>query len=104
MVIILFSGGYYQESSVTWILRWMQYLSPSYYARCALANNQYHDIQINSDLRGDTVLQEKHALGLGLWGSIGALLGMFAIFLVVSQVVFYNNIKKIINKKIKNAV
>lgn len=104
MTIILFSGGYYQESSVSWILRWIQYISPSYYARCALANNQYYGVQINTNLSGNQVLKEKHAFGLGLWGSIGALMGLFAIFFVISHIVFCFNIKKNLAKKINTAV
>lgn len=104
MITILFSGGYYQESSVTWILRWIEYLSPSYYARCALANNQYYGVQINPSLSGDKVLTDKFALGPGLWGSVGALLLLFALFLVISHIIFYFNIKKNIKRKIKAVV
>lgn len=102
MTIILFSGGYYFESSVTWILRWAQYISPSYYARCAMANNEYYGEQINPSLSGDEVLRLKHATGLGLWGSIGALLGLFAIFFTIAHIIFYFDIKKRVSRKINN--
>lgn len=98
MFVILFSGGYYLESSVTWILRWLQYISASYYGRCALANNQYDDYIINPTLDGDEVLKDKFAVGLGLWGSIGALMGLIVIFFVCSLIIFHYNIKQNINR------
>ncbi len=104
MTIILFSGGYYLESSVSWILRWMQYISPSYYARCALANNQFYGVQVNPDLSGNVVLDEKRALGLGLWGSIGALMGLFVIFFILAQIVFYFNIRNNTLRKINHHI
>lgn len=98
IVVILFSGGYYQEADVSWILRWIQYLSASYYARCALANNEYYDVEISPTLDGNYVLEQKRAIGLGLWGSIGALMGLAAVFFVIAQIVIYFNIKNNIRK------
>ena len=94
IIVILFSGGYYQEESVTWILLWLQYLSSSYYGRCALANNEYNDFTINDKLTGDQILAKKHAAGLGLWGSIGALMGLFSIFYCTTNLIFIFNIRK----------
>ena len=93
-IVILFSGGYYEDDSVTWILLWIQYLSSSFYGRCALANNQYDDYTINEQLTGDQILTEKHAVGLGLWGSIGALMGLFLLFYCTTNLIFIFNMRK----------
>lgn len=98
IVTILFSGGYYLESSVTWILRWIQYISTSYYGRCALANNEYDDLMRNNINVGDKVLDYKHAHGLGLWGSIGALMGLFCLFYFTTNLIFILNLRKYINR------
>lgn len=97
-MIILFSGGYYLETSVTWILRWIEYISSSYYGRAALANNEFSGSNINDQLTGEAVLDAKHAHGLGLWGSIGALMGLCFLFYLTTNIVFiinlWNHIKK----------
>lgn len=93
-VVVLFSGEYYEEDSVSWILLWIQYLSSSYYERCALANNQYDDYTINDKLSGDQILAKKHAVGLGLWGSIGALMGLFLLFYCTTNLIFIYNMRK----------
>jgi hypothetical protein len=94
----LFSGGYYLESSVTWILRWIQYLSTSYFGRGALANNQYDDYTINSDLMGDYVLESKLSNNLGLWGYIGGLMGLFVLFFVSTNIIFIYNLRREIKR------
>lgn len=87
------------ESSVTWILRWIEYLSPSYYSRTALANNEYDDYPTANGVNGEDVLESKHAVGLGLWGSIGALIGLFVLFYCITNLVFLFNLRKYKNKK-----
>lgn len=87
------------ESSVTWILRWIEYLSPSYYSRAALANNEYDDYPETYGVDGDHVLDSKHANGLGLWGSIGALMGLFVLYYCITNIIFVFKLRKITNKK-----
>lgn len=98
IVCILFSGGYYLETSVTWILRWIEYLSPSFYGRAALANNEYDNYNVNDQLSGDYVLDHKHARGLGIWGSIGALMGLFVLFYLTTNLIFIFNLRKFLKK------
>lgn len=82
------------ETSVTWILRWIEYLSSSYYGRAALANNQFDDgYNVNDQLTGEYVLDSKHAHGLGLWGSIGALMGLVALFYTTTNLIFIFNLR-----------
>lgn len=76
----------------------MEYLSPSYYSRSAMANNQFNDCEVNDTLTGKDVLVEKHAIGLGLWGSIGALMGLSVLFYIIANIVFYFNVKKKLRK------
>ena len=99
IVCILFSGGYYTETSVTWILRWIQYLSPSYYGRSALANNEYDNYNVNDQLSGEYVLDKKHANGIGLWGSIGALMGLFVLFYIITNLIFIFNLRKFLKNR-----
>lgn len=81
------------ETTVTWILRWIEYISSSYYGRAALANNEFSGRTINAQLTGDAVLDSKHAHGLGLWGSIGALMGLFLLFYLTTNIVFIINLR-----------
>ena len=86
------------ESSVTWILRWIQYIDPSYYGRTALANNEFNNYNINDKLTGDYILDSKHAHGIGLWGSIGALMGLFILFYITTNLIFIFNLRKSLTK------
>ena len=103
IVTILFSGGYYLEGYVTWILRWIQYISTSFYGRGALSNNQYDDYVINENLTGEYVLKSKYANGLGLWGSIGALMGLFVLFYVTTNFIFIVNLRPLMKKVNKSS-
>jgi hypothetical protein len=95
----LFSGGYYLGSSVTWILRWIEYISPSYYGRTALANNEYDNNDLNDELTGDSILNSRHAYGIGLWGSIGALMGLFVLFYITTNLIFIFNLRRNIKRR-----
>ena len=99
MVVILVSGGYYFIPSVTWILRWLEYLSPAFYNRNALANNQYANQSVNVDGKtSDDILESKNAHGLGLWGSIGALMGLFLLYFITTNLIFIFNLRKHLKK------
>lgn len=89
------------ETSVTWILRWIEYISPSYYGRAALANNEYANFNVNDELTGDYILDSKQAHGLGLWGSIGALMGLFVLFYTTTNLIFIFNLRKSLKSKNK---
>lgn len=82
------------ETSVTWILRWMEYISSSFYGRAAFANNQFAGYNVNDEILGQHVLDSKHANGLGLWGSIGALMGLFLLFYITTNIIFVFNLRK----------
>lgn len=94
IVTILFSGGFYLESTTTWILKWIQYLSTSFYGRSALANNQFDDSNLNAALTFILDKGNKYDYDLGLWGSIGALMGMFIIFYIITNFIFIFNLRK----------
>ena len=98
IITILFSGGYYLETSVTWILRWIEYISTSYYGRTALANNEYDDTIVYDEITGDHVLDSKYANGIGLWGSIGALMVLFLLFYITTNLIFVFNLRKHIRR------
>lgn len=82
------------ETSVTWILRWIEYISSSFYGRAAFANNEFAGNNVYDELTGQAVLDSKHANGLGLWGSIGALMGLFLLFFITTNVIFVFNLRK----------
>ena len=78
----------------------MEYISSSYYGRSAFANNEFDGTSVNSEITGEHVLDSKHAHGLGLWGSIGALMGLFALFYLTTNIIFIFNLRKYLNTRL----
>lgn len=70
-VCIWYSGDFAYNPECTWILRWIAYLSPIFYAFNALANNEFNEI----GGKGEELVKEVGLDSLGVWPSIGILLG-----------------------------
>lgn len=90
LLCIWFSGDFAFNPTCTWILRWMAYLSPIFYAFNALVNNEFkgnifkpshllsHDFEIGSEF-----LKENGFINYGLWPSIGTLLGFGLLYMIL---------------------
>jgi ABC-type multidrug transport system permease subunit len=76
----IFSGVPYSQNQVTWILRWLRFLSPSFYADQLLVFNQFHGREYpNSLITGNAILEQNGWLkvppSISICGMI--LLGIF---------------------------
>jgi hypothetical protein len=47
---VLMSGTFYVADTVTWILRWLEFLSPSYYTALMMAQNELAGVAGSEDL------------------------------------------------------
>lgn len=79
LVCIWFSGDFAYNQNCTWILRWLAYLSPIFYAFNALVNNQFG----GTNNLGEEVIKKLNLDNFGLWPSVGALLGFGLFYMVV---------------------
>ncbi len=88
LICIWFSGDFAFNPTCTWILRWIAYLSPVFYAFNALVNNEFdgnvypakraHRLQV-----GSTLLKEDGFINYGVWPSIGTLLGFGLLYMIL---------------------
>lgn len=90
VILILLSGSLYNISTVTWILRWLQFIIFSFYTNQALIHNQFQGQaypffpftgEAFMNIRGDNVL--------GTWAAIGGDLGLILIINVVGLCIFH---------------
>ena len=78
---IVFGGGAFVADSVTWIIRWIQFVSILFYSSIMIARNEIDDgsplfdLIVRSDF--DT---------MGVWGAMGCLMGLAVVFCVVGCV------------------
>lgn len=86
VVFFIFGGNLANSNEITWILRWIQYISMVFYSYQALCQNEfdgnYYGVQNDSKtlVPGSTYL-ELYGLDLvGIWGCFGAILGLGAFF------------------------
>lgn len=80
-------GGYQIQNrlNVTWILLWMQYLSPIFYTYVAFIRNEFEG-QVIEGARGTDVLIEYRGMPISIWAAMGALLGLGTCYFMVGYV------------------
>jgi ATP-binding cassette subfamily G (WHITE) protein 2 len=80
-------GGYQIQNrlNVTWILLWMQYLSPIFYAYSAFIRNEFEDRVIKGGA-GNGILSEYRADRISIAAAMGALGGLGSVFFVLGYV------------------
>ena len=86
VIFFIFGGNLANSNEITWILRWIQYLSIIFYVYQALCQNEldgnYYGIQgDNKTLIPGSKYLELYGLDqIGIWGCFGAILGLGAFF------------------------
>lgn len=91
LICIWFSGGFAFNPTCTWILRWIAYLSPIFYAFNALINNEFKGQQFRPKREaalelGTTFLKEEGFINYGVWPSIGTLLGFGLVYMILGYI------------------
>lgn len=104
LICIWFSGDFAFNPACTWILRWIAYLSPIFYAFNAVMNNEFAGQDFPAaHIIGSQLLQQLGFVNLGIWGSVGALLGFGAFYTLLGYALlvyetqpnrFYHKVKK----------
>ena len=79
LLCIWYSGDFSYNPECTWILRWISYLSPIFYAFNALVNNEFG----GTGGLGEEFLKKTGLDNFGLWPSIGALLGFGLLYMII---------------------
>lgn len=51
IIFIIYSGGFLNLSTVTWVLRWIQYISIAFYGFSALAQNEFNGLTFQCDVQ-----------------------------------------------------
>ena len=92
VIFLIFGGNLANSNTITWILRWIQYISIIFYTYQALAQNEftgnYYGVQDGSP----TIVPGQYYLNLyGLdnvneWGCLGAVLGIGSAFLILGYI------------------
>jgi hypothetical protein len=77
----IFSGVAYTASRITWIIKWMRYLSVSYYVDQILIWSQFKGATYpDSDITGDDILNQTGWLTAPIYISIPGLILLFILF------------------------
>lgn len=86
-------GGYQVQNrlNVTWVLLWIQYLSPIFYAYSALIRNEFADRIIAGSGSGNGVLREYRADRIPVAAAMGALVGLGSAFFLAGYVTLRMN-------------
>lgn len=79
LLCIWYSGDFAYNRQCTWILRWLAYLSPIFYAFNALVNNEFN----STSSKGEEFINETGLNTLGVWASIGTLLGLGFVYMII---------------------
>lgn len=87
LLCIWFSGDFAYNPSCTWILRWIAYLSPIFYAFNALINNEFY----GTGGKGENILNELSLDNYGLWPSVGTLIGFGILYMILGYVALSYN-------------
>lgn len=88
VVFFIFGGNLANSNEITWILRWIQYISPVFYGYQSLCQNEFNGnyFGIQNDSRqlipGEDYLNLYGLDQVGIWGCFGAILGIGTFFLV----------------------
>lgn len=83
LIIFMFGGNQIQNRlDTSWIIRWLQFLSPVFYAYVALLQNELGGNEIQG-VSGDSILQEFRANIFSIWACIGILFGLGTIYFIL---------------------
>lgn len=85
VVFLLFGGNLANASSVTWILRWLQYTSLVFYCYQGLISNELSG-QTFDGVPGDYYLNEYSLNQFSWYAATGALLGLMVVFLILGYI------------------
>jgi ABC-type multidrug transport system permease subunit len=85
VIFLLFGGNLANASSVTWILRWIQYTSLIFYCYQGLISSQLQGQTFNG-VPGEYYLGLYDLNQFSWYASTGAMLGLTVVFLVIGYV------------------
>lgn len=92
VIFLIFGGNLANSNEITWILRWIQYISIVYYAYQALSQNEftgnYYGVQDGSPQKvpGEYYLNLYGLDNINEWGCLGGILGIGLAFLVLGYI------------------
>lgn len=92
VIFLIFGGNLANSNEITWILRWIQYISIVFYSYQALAQNEFTGNFYGVQNDSETIVPGEYYLDLyGLenvnqWGCLGALLGLGTAFLLLGYI------------------
>lgn len=92
VIFLIFGGNLANSNEITWILRWIQYISIIFYAYQALAQNEFtgNFYGVQNDSRtlvpGEFYLDLYGLENVGQWGCLGAILGLGTAFLFLGYI------------------
>ena len=92
VIFFIFGGNLANSNEITWILRWIQYISMIFYSYQALCQNEFdgnfYGVQNDSNtlVPGSTYLELYGLDQVGIWGCFGAILGIGAVFWVAGYI------------------
>lgn len=87
LLCIWFSGDFAFNPTCTWILRWISYLSPVFYAFNSTMNNEFDNVVFPEGGQvykiGKAYLESVGYANYGTWASIGTLLGFGLLYMIL---------------------
>lgn len=92
VIFLIFGGNLANSNTITWILRWIQYISIIFYSYQALSQNEftgnYYGVQDGSPQKvpGEYYLNLYGLDNVNEWGCLGAILGIGLAFLVLGYI------------------
>ena len=92
IVFLIFGGNLANSNTITWILRWIQYISIVFYSYQALCQNEftgnYYGVQNDSKtiVPGEFYLDLYGLENVNQWGCIGAIFGLGTAFLLFGYI------------------
>ena len=89
-IFIIFGGGLAIPTSITWVLRWIQYTSIIFYSYLALSQNEFNGNYYGPDqsIPGIYYLELNGLNIVNQWGCIVAMFGLGVAFLLMGYVGF----------------
>lgn len=85
VVFLIFGGNLANGNSITWILRWIQYISFIFFGYQGLIQNEFAGNTFNG-IPGDFYLKEYYLEQVSVMGCAGALMGLSAGFLLFGYI------------------
>lgn len=92
VIFLIFGGNLANSNTITWILRWIQYISIIFYSYQALAQNEFtgnfYGVQNDSKtiVPGEFYLDLYGLENVNQWGCLGAILGLGTAFLLLGYI------------------